>query len=115
MNKMQERIFLVYNSATPQNNEQYLYLHIRQHLRLETELLYHFNRQRVGGVDVVEGAKAFSLFVVEVAQQQESTEAEEGVENVCHVARPVADAALVLVLALADEVHQLVAVDPRSL
>jgi hypothetical protein len=48
-------------------------------------------------------------------QQKQTRDAEVGVEDVRHVARAVRDAAVVLVLALGDEVRQLVAVDPGRL
>lgn len=113
-----------------------------QRLCGESQALHHAPGQRVSGVDDRELQSAAAtataiavlrlctgvcicLFLGEVAQQRQSADAEEGVEDVHHVARAVCNASpaqrearhavAVHTLALQDEGRQLVLVDPRYL
>lgn len=82
-----------------------LRFHISQGLRLEAQPAHDLGRQRIGGVNVVEASVQRGVgLALEEPQQQQAADAKVGVEDVGHVARAVGDAAVVLVLALHDEV-----------
>lgn len=78
----------------------------------ESELLDDRSGQGIGRVDWLE---ILELGAFEVVQQEQAADPEESVEDVGHVAGSVRDAAVVLVLALHDELPQLIAIDPRRL
>jgi hypothetical protein len=69
------------------------------------------NGQSVGGVDLAEGA-VLGL-AVEVPQQGESADAEEGVEYICNVSGRVGDSTVIRVLTPRYELREGVAIDPR--
>jgi len=95
--------------------------HGGQCLRGDTQSSDYIYRQRIGGIDLPVRALTATTTAailcdgVEVLHEWQPTDAEEGVEYVRHVPRPVRYATTICILTSQDEFSELVAVDPTSL